>query len=132
MKLDATQPIWLQLVREFARRIATSEWPAGSRMPSVRELASELGVNPNTVQRALAELERDGLAYSERTSGRFVTTDEARIRSARMSLAEAAAETYAQQAKGLGLTPAQAQTLVGERWGRAASDSTNDPENSKE
>lgn len=128
VKLDTTQPIWLQLVREFARRIATGEWPAGSRIPSVRELASELGVNPNTVQRALAELERDGLAYSERTSGRFVTTDEERVRTARMSLAEAAAVTYAQQAHGLGLTATEAQALIGEQWGRAASDSETNKE----
>lgn len=122
VKLDPTQPIWLQLVREFARRIATGDWPAGSRIPSVRELASELGINPNTVQRALAELERDGLAYSERTSGRFVTTDEERAHSVRMSLAETAADAFVQRARGLGLTSTQAQSLIGARWARSASD----------
>mgnify|MGYP001578707251 CR=1 FL=1 len=70
MEFDPGQPIWLQLVREFTRRIATGAWPAGERVPSVRDLASELGVNPNTVQRALAELERTRLAVAERRGTR--------------------------------------------------------------
>ena len=55
MQFDSAQPIWLQLVDEFSRRIAAGEWRAGARISPVRELASELTVNPNTVQRAFAE-----------------------------------------------------------------------------
>ncbi|GMA41019.1 GntR family transcriptional regulator [Mobilicoccus caccae] len=75
MEFDPARPIWHQLIHEFSRRIVTGEWSPGGRIGGVRELAGELGVNPNTVQRALSELERDGLCRSERTAGRFVTDD---------------------------------------------------------
>jgi len=68
---DASRPIWLQLREEFTRRIVIGRWAPGKQIPGVRELAVELGVNPNTVQRTLAELERDGLCRSERAVGRF-------------------------------------------------------------
>ena len=73
MDFDASRPIWLQLREEFTRRIVIGRWAPGKQIPGVRELAVELGVNPNTVQRTLAELERDGLCRSERAVGRFVT-----------------------------------------------------------
>lgn len=116
MDFDPGQPIWLQLVREFTRRIATAEWAAGQRMPSVRDLAAELGVNPNTVQRALAELERDRLAVAERTAGRFVTTDAALITQAQLGLAQAAADTYITAARGLRLDQDTAVGLLAQRW----------------
>ena len=78
-KLDDGRPIWPQLSQQLARRIIAGVYPPGSRLPSVRELAAEAGVNPNTMQRALTELERSGLIYSQRTSGRFVTEDRAMI-----------------------------------------------------
>lgn len=62
--------------------------PSGRKIPAVRELAAQAGVNPNTMQRALTELEREGLLYSRRTSGRFVTENESTIREARRTLAE--------------------------------------------
>nr|WP_216645501.1 GntR family transcriptional regulator [Isoptericola halotolerans] len=104
------------MVTEFSRRIVTGEWAAGSRIPGVRELASELGVNPNTVQRALAELERRGLCRSERTAGRFVTSDEERIDAIRAELAHVAADDFIRRARGLGMRPAQALHLIEERW----------------
>ena len=60
--LSGDRPIWLQLSQQLARRILVGAYPPGSRLPSVRELAAEAGVNPNTMQRALAQLEQDGLA----------------------------------------------------------------------
>ena len=116
MDFDPGQPIWLQLVREFTRRIATGDWPAGHRVPSVRDLAAELGVNPNTVQRALAELERTRLAVAERTAGRFVTTDAALIADAQLGSAQAAADAYVAQARGLRLDQDAALALVARRW----------------
>lgn len=116
MDFDPGQPIWLQLVTEFTRRIATGAWPPGGRVPSVRELAGELGVNPNTVQRSLAELERSRLAVAERTSGRFVTTDTGLIESARGVLAQAAADAFIRQARGLSLPLADATRLLADRW----------------
>ncbi|WP_413317621.1 GntR family transcriptional regulator [Agrococcus sp. 1P02AA] len=116
MQFDSTRPIWLQLVDEFARRIVADEWPAGSRIPAVRELAAELQVNPNTVQRACSELERDGLLRSERTSGRFVADDTAAISGLRRQLVADAADTYARRAEGVGLSLVDAQALLAERW----------------
>ena len=69
------QPIYAQLMQRIKQGIVSGDLPPGSRLPSVRELATEAGVNPNTMQRALQELEREGMVYSQRTAGRFVTED---------------------------------------------------------
>ncbi len=68
-------PIYSQLVEKIRLGIVSGELPPGTRLASVRELAAEAGVNPNTMQRALQELEREGLVFSQRTAGRFVTED---------------------------------------------------------
>ena len=70
-------PIYSQLIAQIKVGIVSGAFPPGERLPSVRDLATEAGVNPNTMQRALTELERDGLVYSQRTTGRFVTEDQA-------------------------------------------------------
>ena len=80
-------PIYTQLIDQLQQDIASGTLPPGERLPSVRELASELGVNPNTVQRALQELERARLIYTQRTNGRFVTEDTAAIRRCKDTLA---------------------------------------------
>jgi len=66
-------PIYQQIMDIIKQQIAGGVLMAGQKMPSVREMALEAGVNPNTMQKALAELEREGLLYSQRTSGRFVS-----------------------------------------------------------
>lgn len=124
MQFDPGAPIWLQLVAEFTRRIVTGAWPAGSRVSGVRELAVELKVNPNTVQRALAELERSGLCRTERAIGRFVTEDASRIDDARSSLAAGAALDYARRAQGLGMSLTAARDLLGRQWSAADPEAT--------
>jgi DNA-binding transcriptional regulator YhcF (GntR family) len=119
MQFDPSAPIWLQLVDEFVRRIVTGRWPSGEKIPAVRELAALLLVNPNTVQRALAELERRGLARSERTPGRFVTDDVALIDAARNDLAAEAAAAYARRAQRLGMSLTAARDLLGRQWSGA-------------
>jgi GntR family transcriptional regulator len=116
VRFDNSAPIWVQLVAEFARRIAAGEWAKGTRLPGVRELAADLGVNPNTAQRALAELERQELCRSERTSGRFVTDDTARIDDLRAELARDAADEFVRRARGFNMRRTQAQQLIAERW----------------
>ena len=81
-------PIYSQLVAQIKLGIAAGALSPGERLPSVRDLAAEAGVNPNTMQRALAELERQGLVYSQRTSGRFVTEETDVIENAKRSLAD--------------------------------------------
>ncbi|WP_256837887.1 GntR family transcriptional regulator [Ornithinimicrobium faecis] len=116
MQFDTASPIWVQLVAEFSRRIVVGDWAAGARVAGVRELAVDLGVNPNTIQRALAELERQGLARSERTAGRFVTSDEDRINALRAELAREAADDFVSRARGFGMQRTQARALIDERW----------------
>ncbi len=118
MEFDTSSPIWLQLVSEFSRRIVTGEWGAGHRIPGVRELALQLGVNPNTVQRTLGEMEREGLCRSVRTSGRFVTDDRHRIAKLRRALVTEAADKYIRVGRGLGIDAPDALALIDERWNR--------------
>ena len=81
-------PIYSQLVEQIKIGIVSGMFPPGERLPSVRDLATEAGVNPNTMQRAMTELERDGLVYSQRTAGRFVTEDHAVVQAAKRDLAQ--------------------------------------------
>lgn len=74
--LDNNIPIYLQIMERIQRDIISGRYRPGDKLPSVRELAVEAAVNPNTMQKALSELERGGLVYSQRTSGRFITEDE--------------------------------------------------------
>src|SRR5690554_6433417 len=74
-ELDSDRPIYAQLIEQIELKICSGVYPIGSKLPPVRELAQEASVNPNTMQRALARLEEDGLLYAHRTSGRFVTED---------------------------------------------------------
>ena len=87
-------PIYAQLIEQIKVGIVSGAFPPGERLPSVRDLATEAGVNPNTMQRALAELERDGLVYSQRTAGRFVTEDQTMIEGAKRGLAEGHIQTF--------------------------------------
>ena len=86
--ITAGRPVYVQLVEQLELALVAGEFPPGSRIPPVRELAADAGVNPNTMQRALQELERDGLVFSQRTSGRFVTEEKSMIEDAKRSLAE--------------------------------------------
>jgi DNA-binding transcriptional regulator YhcF (GntR family) len=86
-EFDNNKPIYLQLLDILKFKIISGELPAGSKLNSVRDMAEEAGVNPNTMQKALAELERENLVYSQRTSGRFVTDDEEKIKSMREKIA---------------------------------------------
>lgn len=116
MQFDSSSPIWVQLEAEFSRRIVVGEWGPGARIPGVRELAAAYGVNPNTAQRALAELERRELCRSERTAGRFVVDDVARIDAARAELAREATDDFIKRARGFGMTLERATQLIHERW----------------
>ena len=82
------RPIWVQLIEQLTRRIVSGEYPPGARVPSVRDLAAEAGVNTNTMQRALSGLEERGLLVAQRSIGRFVTQDAALIVRMRQELAE--------------------------------------------
>lgn len=95
-------PIYSQLVQQITQRIVVGSYALGERLPSVRDLAAEAGVNPNTMQKAMTQLEQRGLMYSQRTAGRFVTEDKAMIESAKRELAEEHIKQFLGAMTGLG------------------------------
>ena len=95
-------PIYSQLVDKIKLAIVSGVLPPGERLASVRDLATEAGVNPNTMQRALQELEREGLVFSQRTAGRFVTEDITVIDEIKKTLAKGQIESFLKAMKELG------------------------------
>ena len=108
----SNQPIYTQLIEQLTLAILSGEYPTGGKLPAVRELAAEAGVNPNTMQRALAELERTGLVYTQRTAGRFVTEDAAVIDSAKQELAHQQVWAFLRRMERMGYDREQAAQLV--------------------
>ena len=115
-------PIYTQLIQQVKIGIVTGAFPPGERLPSVRDLATEAGVNPNTMQRALAELERDGLVYSQRTAGRFVTEDNTMINTAKRSLAERHVKTFLEAMLRLGFRKDEIIDLISKELGEEEAD----------
>lgn len=111
-KLSDDRPIYVQLMETITAAIASGTLAAGSRLPSVREMAAQAGVNPNTMQRALSELERDGLLYSQRTAGRFVTDQSNRITQKRKELAMQQIRIFLSSMKEMGYTSEQTLNLI--------------------
>ena len=101
------RPIYSQLVEQIKMGIASGKWTPGAKLPSVRDLAEEAGVNPNTMQRALADLERDGLVYSKRTSGRSITEAVDMSEHVRDAIASENINNVLESMKQLGFTPEQ-------------------------
>ena len=102
--LDSDRPIFVQIVEHLQYDIVSGVYQPGQKLPSVRDLAAEASVNPNTMQRALSELERDGYMHSERTSGRFITEDTAMINELQKQLATAQIAEFLENMKKLGLS----------------------------
>lgn len=100
--LDADRPIYTQLVEKIQMDIVSGFYKAGDKIPPVRELATEAAVNPNTMQKALAELERLGLLYTQRTSGRFVTEDKEMINKVKEEMASKHIKVFLENMKQLG------------------------------
>ena len=115
-------PIYSQLIEQIKVGIVTGAFPPGERLPSVRDLATEAGVNPNTMQRALAELERDGLVYSQRTAGRFVTEDNTMINAAKRSLAQRHVKTFLEAMLQLGFQKEEIISLISQELGEEEAD----------
>ena len=108
-------PIYLQIMEGIKTRIAGGLLPPGSKLPSVRDLAAQAGVNPNTMQRAMTQLEQEGLLYTQRTSGRFVTEDEEKMKELRSSLSERYVEELFTQLSRLGMSREEIISEVS-RW----------------
>lgn len=105
-------PIYSQIIDQMRNCIARGEFGPGDKIPAVRELAMGAGVNPNTMQKALAELEREGLLFSERTSGRFVTEDKKVINEMKVSLSREFVRDLFDNLKKLGMTEDEIKSAV--------------------
>ncbi len=102
-EFDNNIPIYLQLVEQIKRDIISGKIFAGERLPSVRELALQLKVNPNTVQKALVELEEVGLVFTERTNGKFVTEDISLIEKHKKEYADLITKKYIDTMQKIGI-----------------------------
>ena len=111
-KFSSELPIYSQLVERIRQAIVSGAMPPGARLSSVRDLAAEAGVNPNTMQRALQELERAGLVYANRTTGRFVTEDTDRIETARKEMAAVQVRGFLENMEKLGCSYEEILTLL--------------------
>ena len=106
------RPIYIQLMEQIQLKIICGEYKIGEKLPSVRDLASEAAVNPNTMQKALSELERIGLVFSQRTSGRFITEDSNMVENMRKDLAREQIEKFLNNMEKIGFTKKEAIDLI--------------------
>lgn len=111
-EINSERPVYLQLIEKIQAGIISGYYKPGDKLPSVRDLAIEAAVNPNTMQKALSELERTGLIYTNRTSGRFITSDEAMINKLKGSSAQEIILEFLTKMKQLGYLPEETLTLL--------------------
>lgn len=112
--LNSDRPIFMQIIEIIQLDIISGRYAPGEKLPSVRDLASEAAVNPNTMQKALSELERSGLVYSQRTSGRFITEDTKMIEKLKSNLAREKIKAFLENMQKLGISKDETITLITE------------------
>ena len=105
-------PIYLQLIEQLKKDIISGKIPAGERLPSVRDLALQLKVNPNTMQKALVELEDMGLIYTERTNGKFVTDKSSLIKKHKQEYADIITHNYLETMKKIGFNESDVLLII--------------------
>ena len=110
--LNSDRPIFLQIIERIQMDIISGKYQPGDKLPSVRALASEAAVNPNTMQKAFTELERTGLVYSQRTSGRFITEDLSMIEELKATLAKEIIEEFLDSKKKFGFKDEEIISLM--------------------
>jgi GntR family transcriptional regulator len=114
---DNERPIYIQLVERLRKEIVSGKLKVGERLPSVRELALTTRVNPNTMQKALVELENEGLVYTERTNGKFVTNNKELIERIKKELAEEKINNFLNDMKNIGITYEETKIYLQELGG---------------
>lgn len=113
--LDDSRPIWPQLKEQLLREIIAGRYAMGGPFPTVRDLAEDAGVNRNTMQRAMADLEADGFLITNRTAGRVVTTDENLIGEMKRKLAEQNVEKFIGEMAAIGYTAEDVIEMIKEK-----------------
>ena len=106
------RPIYVQLIEQIGIRIVNGSYAPGEKLPSVRDMAAEVGANPNTVQRAFSELERSGMISTQRTNGRFITEDKEMIAKMREDLAKEKIEEFIKVMKDFGYNAEEIAKVV--------------------
>ena len=115
---DNVRPIYIQLVELIRTDIVSGKYEKGSKLPSVRELALTMKVNPNTMQKALVELENEKLIYTERTNGKYVTEDEKKLEKIKKQLAQEKVNNYLNSMKSIGINYEDALSYLQELGGK--------------
>lgn len=118
--LDSDRPIYAQILERIQMQIVSGVYQPGDKLPSVRELAMQAGVNPNTMQKALSELERSGLIITQRTSGRNVTEDMDMIKATRRQLAGEQIQEFLKKMQELGFEREDIIAMIQETKGEQA------------
>ena len=113
-RFDNSRAIYIHLIEQIQRMIISGEYKPGDKLESVRELASIAKVNPNTMQRALSELERVGLVHSERTTGRFITEDEELINKMRKEMATKRVQEFIKYMLDIGFKKEEIEAFINE------------------
>lgn len=111
-EFDNTRPVYIQLCEQFTNAIISGAIKPGEKLLSVRDLAKEAGVNPNTMQKALSELERNGLLYTQRTAGRFVTENEEKINEIKQETGRLRVSQFLNEMAQLGIQPQEIEALL--------------------
>lgn len=106
------RPIYAQILEHMELDILSGKYSPGEKVPSVRELAADASVNPNTMQRAMAELERRGLVYTERTNGRFITENMGMLQDVKRRIAEEYIGEFADKMKRIGYSEEDIKYLM--------------------
>ena len=116
LELNSKEPIYLQIIAYIKKKIVSGELKGGERVLSVREYANEVKVNPNTIQKVYNELENQGLIYTQRGIGKFVTEDKEKINSLRQELFNETIDKFIEDSKALGFTKNNILAIVSERY----------------
>jgi DNA-binding transcriptional regulator YhcF (GntR family) len=130
-EINGDRPIWIQLKEQMARQMIAinGEYQSGDKLPSVRDLAKEAGVNPNTMQRALVALDQEGLIVTNRTTGRSVTEDQDKIREYREQIAEAVVYDFIYEMQNLGYSIEDIQMIIARKIKNSSYNKTESSEN---
>lgn len=113
-RFNETIPIYLQIIEDIKFRILSGVYKTDDKIPAVRDLALEYGVNPNTVQKAFTELERDGLLQSRRTSGRYVTIDSEKIEQMKKEASCSYIRDLFEKMNRIGISNEETKKIIGE------------------
>ena len=116
LELNTKEPIYLQIIAYIKKKIVSGELKGGERILSVREYANEVKVNPNTIQKVYNELENQGLIYTQRGIGKFVTEDGEKINSLREELFNETIDKFIEDSKSLGFTKDTILAIISERY----------------